>query len=106
MSAPKFLSNALNSTIGSLSGGETASIEGTLVPAVIEATTESEDLVMGGEGDHRSVTILVRSSALNEAPPKGGSVTLRGREWQIADVQYHPLTSTRLTLESPDRREF
>jgi hypothetical protein len=105
MSAPDFLAGALASTMPSLSGGETVTIESETIPAVLDPTSEGDDLVLGGEGDHRTLSLLVASADLPaRLPLKGDGVQARGLEWIIASLEYHPLTTTRLNLESPARR--
>lgn len=106
MSAHRFLRGAFKALTSSLTGGETVGIGGGSYPAIIEMSSETEDLVLGGDGDHRRLTAMIRTSALPTIPAKGEVVHARDKDWIVAEVETHPLTSTRLTLESPDRREF
>lgn len=105
MSTHDFLSAALSSTIESLSGGDEITIGSKTITSILDPIQEVEDLMMGGEGDLRSVTCLVQSSDIADSPPqKGDGVQLQGQEWKIHSIDYHQGTTTRLTLHSPARR--
>ena len=105
MSAQDFLAAALSASIAPLSGGDTIVIGSTTIPAILDPIQEVEDLMLGGDGDHRSVTCLVHSADLPpETPKKGDAVQLRGQDWHINSIDHHPATTTRMTLHSPSRR--
>lgn len=107
MSIPGILSKAFRSTIPALSGGETLIVESHSIPAVIDPETEGLDLVLGGDGDHRTLSLTVASADLAKhglTIEKGTEVQARGKDWIVENVEGHPLTSTRVSLQSPNRR--
>lgn len=104
MSATKFISNAFQSTISSV-GSEVITVGGHKVEAVLGETTETEDLVLGGEGDHRILSVMFPTAALPHVPLKGQTVSVGNEDWQINQVDRHPDTTTRLSLNSPSRRQ-
>ena len=103
MSAPKFLQNAFKSTVSAL-GGESITIKGESVLAVLGEEQETEDLVLGGEADHRTLTALFPSDSLTFQPRKGQTCHAREQDWQIHMVDAHNQTTTRIELRSPSRR--
>jgi hypothetical protein len=92
--------------MGTLSGGETLTVESYSIPAVIDPDGETLDLVLGGDGDHRTLSLLVQTSDLTRHSleiEKGAEVSARGQDWIVESIQAHPIT-TRLSLQSPNRR--
>lgn len=103
MDVPTFLTRAFRTALTTL-GAVPVEIQGHRTNAVLGPLEEAEDLLLGGEGDHRTLTIALPTADLPFLPQKGGTVIAQDRQWKINLVQSHPGTVTTLTLHSPSRR--
>lgn len=88
--------------------GEEITIQGKIIPAIIDEERTSNALGLGTKENNRTITVQFRSDLIGERPKSGDLVQARGQRWQIStdpDAIRIGAAATTLILVEPQRRE-